>query len=106
MLDTSDLGADLAEELAREGYVDEARETWNTAKEVAETAADVGTDLIPGVSFVKDSTIIITIIITSINPVTGEPVETWERVFAGVTLLIPSVFTKPAKWAFKGIAKV
>ena len=101
MLDASDLGAKVAKDLADQGYGDEANSLMDKAKDIAVAAVDLGTDVTPGVALVKDATIIL----TGVNPVTGEEVSTWERVFAGATLLVPAAFSGPAKLAIKGLVK-
>jgi RHS repeat-associated protein len=60
------------------------------------TGADLATDLVPGVSNVKDATIAI----RGVNPVTGETVGTGGRILAGV-FAIPGV-GNTAKYGVKG----
>ena len=56
---------------------------------------DLATDLIPGVSNVKDATVAI----TGVNPVTGEKVGVWGRIFSGVCA-IPAI-GNVVKWVGK-----
>lgn len=92
------------QESTKPAAADQVRAGRSTAEEVARTVGDIGTDLAPVVSNIKDATIAI----TGVNPVTGERVGTAGRI-ASAIFAIPVIGNlakyvgKGSRWLWKGL---
>jgi hypothetical protein len=89
--------ADLFAELADAGFADGSPLTSVGAVDAAHRLLDLATDFTPGVSLLKDATIVV----TGRNPVTGETVSDFERALTLGAMVVPSFLTGAAKGVIK-----
>lgn len=82
LLDAAEMISDSALDAFRERAEDEGSSL--VSKSLA--LIDLATNFVPGVSTVKD----VTIVLTGVNPITGEEVSDAERAMVAGTLLVPS----------------
>ena len=89
MLDSANLFADVALEQFKNGQDSAASSSISVALKIV----DAATNFVPGVSLVKDSIVIV----SGVNPITGEQVSDVERAMTLGTLLLPSVASASVK---------
>ncbi len=92
--------AELITDIAIEAFQEQLREEALSEVSTAMALLDLATDFVPGVSLIKDATIVL----TGVNPVTGEEVSDVERAMVAGTLLVPAFVSGGAR-GFVSVAR-
>ena len=98
LLDAAELISDSALEAFRERAIEEGSSLLSKSLALI----DIATDFVPGVSAIKDATIVL----TGINPITGETVTDAERAMVAGTLLVPSFVSGAARGLVRAVSRL